>query len=269
MEIVGMEMKQSGMYMARQMSYKDVTFEVVEASLTLKFIKVYDNSVKLWDQLRQSLTKATEIVNSSQSMRIPLWSQYWSSHYKYFKYLCISAKVMHAVNIAKKAVKNGKCVVIGVQSTGEAYTLEQIEKEGGGLSDFVSTTKRILLSLVNRHFPVSGYYDGTIGGKRKPFYETDGKFKRKKSESTEYYGASDLESEGLDEGAENDHETLPSIRNQILAQIEKLGTLLPRNWIDHLIHEFGGPQNVAEISNREGRIVQKDNGQVSSTVKLD
>jgi hypothetical protein len=35
---------------------------------------------------------------------------------------------MHAVRIAKEAVKNGKCVVIGVQSTGEAYTLEQMEK---------------------------------------------------------------------------------------------------------------------------------------------
>jgi len=35
-----MEMKQSGMYMARQMSYKDVTFEVVEASLTLKLVSI-------------------------------------------------------------------------------------------------------------------------------------------------------------------------------------------------------------------------------------
>ncbi|EFX62986.1 LOW QUALITY PROTEIN: hypothetical protein DAPPUDRAFT_308752 [Daphnia pulex] len=262
MEIVGMEMKQSGMYMARQMSFKDVSFEAVEASLTLKFIKVFDNSVKLWDQLRQSLTKATEIVNSTQNMRRPLWSQYWLSHNKYFKYLSISAKVMHTVRIAKEAVKNGKCVVIGVQSTGEAYTLEQMEKEGGGLSDFVSTTKNILLSLVNRHFPVSGYYDGTVGGKRKPYYEADGKFKRKKSESTEYYDASDLESEGWDEGAENDRESLPSIRNQLFAQIEKLGTVLPRNWMDYLINELGGPQNVAEISNREGRVVQKDNGQI-------
>ncbi len=250
------------------MSFKDVSFEAVEASLTLKIIKVFDNSVKLWDQLRQSLTKATEIVNSTQNMRRPLWCQYWSSHNKYFKYLSISAKVMPAVRIAKEAVKNGKCVVIGVQSTGEAYTLEQMEKEGGGLSDFVSTTKNILLSLVNRHFPVSGYYDGTIGGKRKPFYEADGKFKRKKSESTEYYDASDFESEGLDEGAENDRESLPSIRNRLFAQIEKLGAVLPRNWMDDLINELGGPQNVAEISNREGRVVQKDNGQVSFSLKF-
>ncbi|EFX67393.1 hypothetical protein DAPPUDRAFT_302026 [Daphnia pulex] len=173
---------------------------------------------------------------------------------------------MHAVRIAKEAVKNGKCVVIGVQLTGEANTLEQMEKEGGGLSDFVSTTKNILLSLVNRHFSVPGYYDGTVGGKRKPYYEVDGKFKRKKSESTEYYDASDLESEEWNEDAKNDRESLPSIRNQLFALIEKLGALLPRNWMDYLINELGGPQNVAEISNREARVVQKDNGQADRRV---
>jgi hypothetical protein len=42
MEIVGMEMKQSGMFMARQMFFKDVSFEAVEASLTLKFIVIIE-----------------------------------------------------------------------------------------------------------------------------------------------------------------------------------------------------------------------------------
>jgi len=41
----------------------------------------------------------------------------------------------------REAVKYGKCVVIGLQSTGEARTLEQLEKDDGELSDFVSTAK--------------------------------------------------------------------------------------------------------------------------------
>ena len=35
----------------------------------------------------------------------------------------------------------GKCVVIGLQSTGEARTLEALEKEDGTLTEFVSTAK--------------------------------------------------------------------------------------------------------------------------------
>ena len=46
----------------------------------------------------------------------------------------------------------GKCIVIGLQSTGEARTLEQVEKEEE-LSDFVSTSKGVLQSLVEKHFP--------------------------------------------------------------------------------------------------------------------
>lgn len=34
-----------------------------------------------------------------------------------------------------------KCVVIGLQSTGEARTLEALEEGGGELNDFVSTAK--------------------------------------------------------------------------------------------------------------------------------
>lgn len=34
-----------------------------------------------------------------------------------------------------------QCVVIGLQSTGEARTLEALEEGGGELNDFVSTAK--------------------------------------------------------------------------------------------------------------------------------
>lgn len=41
-----------------------------------------------------------------------------------------------------------QCVVIGLQSTGEARTLEQLEEMGGELNDFVSTAKYVLNSSV-------------------------------------------------------------------------------------------------------------------------
>ena len=34
-----------------------------------------------------------------------------------------------------------QCVIVGLQSTGEARTLEQLEESGGDLTDFVSTAK--------------------------------------------------------------------------------------------------------------------------------
>ena len=36
------------------------------------------------------------------------WSQFWSAHQRFFRYLCISAKVEHAIMLAKDALRNDK-----------------------------------------------------------------------------------------------------------------------------------------------------------------
>lgn len=50
--------------------------------------------------------------------------------------------------LVREAVKHGKCVVIGLQSTGEAGTVDQLEKQGGALEDFVSTAKSDFILII-------------------------------------------------------------------------------------------------------------------------
>lgn len=40
--------------------------------------------------------------------RKSLWGQFWSSHQRFFKYLCISAKVRRLVELAKAELEQGK-----------------------------------------------------------------------------------------------------------------------------------------------------------------
>lgn len=47
MEIVAMDMKQRGLYMARQLSFEGVDFKIEKVPLTVDFKKMYDDSVKL------------------------------------------------------------------------------------------------------------------------------------------------------------------------------------------------------------------------------
>lgn len=47
MEIVAMDMKLRGMYIARQLSFHGVTFKIEEVPLSKEFQKVYDQSVIL------------------------------------------------------------------------------------------------------------------------------------------------------------------------------------------------------------------------------
>eukprot|EP01042_Synura_sphagnicola_P003702 gene3702-4618_t len=53
---------------------------------------------------------------------------YWGAHQRFFRSLCISLKVPCAVALAKKALEDGKSVIIGLQTTGES----SIESEMGG-----------------------------------------------------------------------------------------------------------------------------------------
>ncbi|XP_014663996.1 PREDICTED: protein strawberry notch homolog 1-like [Priapulus caudatus] len=148
MEIVAMDMKLRGMYIARQLSFVGVTFKVEEIPLTRELVEMYDASVKMWVKARSYFQQAAEYMDADPRLRKTMWGQFWSAHQRFFKYLCIAAKVKHAVRLSRDAVKNGKCVVIGLQSTGEARTLEQLDDMGGELSDFVSTAKGVFPSLL-------------------------------------------------------------------------------------------------------------------------
>ncbi|CAG5047286.1 unnamed protein product [Parnassius apollo] len=153
MEIVAMDMKLRGMYIARQLSFHGVTFKIEEVPLSDAFKETYDKAVALWVEAMQRFTEAAELIDAESRMKKTMWGQFWSAHQRFFKYLCIAAKVNHAVVTAREAVKCGKCVVIGLQSTGEARTLDQLERDDGELSDFVSTAKGVFQTLVEKHFP--------------------------------------------------------------------------------------------------------------------
>ena len=47
MEVVAMDMKLRGMYIARQLSFKGVTFQVDEVPLTDEFKQTYNDAVAL------------------------------------------------------------------------------------------------------------------------------------------------------------------------------------------------------------------------------
>uniref|UniRef100_A0A8C2EP91 Strawberry notch homolog 1 (Drosophila) n=1 Tax=Cyprinus carpio TaxID=7962 RepID=A0A8C2EP91_CYPCA len=153
MEIVAMDMKLRGMYIARQLSFTGVTFKIEEVPLTQVYIKMYNKAVRLWVSAREKFQQAANLMDAEQRMKKSMWGQFWSAHQRFFKYLCIASKVRRVVQLAREEVKNGKCVVIGLQSTGEARTLEALEEGGGELNDFVSTAKGVLQSLVEKHFP--------------------------------------------------------------------------------------------------------------------
>lgn len=64
MEIVAMDMKLRGSYIARQLSFHGVTFRIDEVMLDEDFRRMYDESVKLVSGLLRKLGLLQMVYNS-------------------------------------------------------------------------------------------------------------------------------------------------------------------------------------------------------------
>uniref|UniRef100_A0A8C5JX75 Protein strawberry notch homolog 1 n=1 Tax=Jaculus jaculus TaxID=51337 RepID=A0A8C5JX75_JACJA len=302
MEIVAMDMKLRGMYIARQLSFTGVTFKIEEVLLSQNYVKMYNKAVKLWVIARERFQQAAELIDAEQRMKKSMWGQFWSAHQRFFKYLCIASKVKRVVQLAREEIKNGKCVVIGLQSTGEARTLEALEEGGGELNDFVSTAKGVLQSLIEKHFPAPDRkklysllgIDLTAPSNTSSPRDSPSKKARKVggltgSSSDDSGSESDVSdneesdyesSKNMSSGDDDDFnpfrddnnslitsqdavERAQQMKKDLLDKLEKLAEDLPPNTLDELIDELGGPENVAEMTGRKGRVVSNDDGSIS------
>lgn len=99
-----------------------------------------------WVEAKQKFTVASKLINAGDRNDKLMWNRFWSAHQRFFKYLCIASKVEHAARIANESIEMFKCVVIGLQSTGELQTREQLDQaDSSELSDFVSTAMWVKL----------------------------------------------------------------------------------------------------------------------------
>ncbi|KAG8046760.1 hypothetical protein GUJ93_ZPchr0008g14114 [Zizania palustris] len=154
LELVAMDMKTRGMYVCRTLSYKDVAFAVVEAPLEERMTNMYRKAAEFWAELRVELLSAIEYYAEDKANSSQIWRLYWASHQRFFRHMCMSAKVPAVVRLVKEAIAEEKCVVIGLQSTGEARTEEAISKYGVEMEDFVSGPRELLLKLVDDNYPL-------------------------------------------------------------------------------------------------------------------
>ncbi|TVU15826.1 hypothetical protein EJB05_39365 [Eragrostis curvula] len=154
LELVAMDMKARGMYVCRTLSYKDADFDIVEAPLEERMMIMYRKAAEFWAELRLELLSACEFSAEEKSNSSQIWRLYWASHQRFFRHMCMSAKVPAVVRLAKEALAENKCVVIGLQSTGEARTEEAVTKYGVEMEDFVSGPRELLLKLVEENYPL-------------------------------------------------------------------------------------------------------------------
>ena len=143
-----MHMKVTGQYMARSLSFKDASFEIVEVNLRDEFREMYDKSVLIWQKLiahpewwnRPSVHPGARPRN--------MMGLLWSAHLRFYSQMVMAAKIPDVVEIVKKSLSEGMCCVIGLQTTGEAAG----GSDGDAQADeLFSNAANAILKLVEDH----------------------------------------------------------------------------------------------------------------------
>jgi len=159
MEVLAMDMKSRGMFVSRQLSFHGCSFEMKRCQLTDEDQQLYDDAVAFWDALLCSLESSAEATGREPGS---VTRHYWGQHQSFFKQLLNSLKARFAIAESLKALEQGKCVVIGLVSTGEAKANEAADRAlvaGRELEGEVSTPHEIARDVLEKHMPTT-FADG-------------------------------------------------------------------------------------------------------------
>ncbi|CAG9464449.1 unnamed protein product [Pedinophyceae sp. YPF-701] len=309
LEMTAMDMKARGMFVCRTLSFKGAEFSVDYVQMEERMSKMYTEAAWFWVKMHAVLTKANDIANRYAGTGEPgtddvggaangdavtaaqgedllqeratkrafggkgkinrLWNMYWATHQRFFRSMCMAAKVPALVKIANEALEAEKCVVIGLQTTGEARIGEAVERkkrdEGvEDLDDFISGPQEQLLKLVKDWFPMppnpgisttvleSLSRSANAAAKAEQGCKADDEKKANDSAGRGY----ELPVPQSPEEAVYYEAWLT--RQSLLDEISRLD--LPANPLDDLIDQLGGPEQVAEMTGRKARLVRSEDG---------
>ncbi|KAK3265372.1 hypothetical protein CYMTET_25939, partial [Cymbomonas tetramitiformis] len=224
-EMLAMEMKMRGCYIARGLSFQGAECETVNAVLTERQRQLYDACATLWGALWSSI-RATHNILPPQAAKLAAQrasASYWGGHQSFFNQLLLSFKVPTIVASAQQALAEGKCVVVALQSTGAAAAAAAASKEGADSEEAVSTPHEIISRVVEKQLQ---YPTPTVQSEEAAM------------EAQEW----EMSPMG---------EALKRKREELLAEVAKLQ--LPATALDTLVAELGGASQVAEMTGRSKR----------------
>jgi len=265
MELLALEMKRMGSFVARTLSWTGAGFDTLTISLDAHQTTVYDRSVKWWRDVKQDIeTVFGTILIQQQGPPKQIWRNYWSAHQRFFKELSICAKIPLVANEAKRLLETGEyAVIIGLQSTGESGTLSALSssmnEKNSRMPSLLCTVSSSMISFLDNHYPIALSPPKPIIVPPMPSNGFSNEYERERhlrllaeAERVEKLPAMP---------------TIPGLVRRRDLWRKRVGELgLPPNPLDDLIDRLGGIDKVSEMTGRSGRVIRCSNNREYSYV---
>lgn len=239
MELVARDMKATGAYISRNLSYDGVGYERLEHTLTKDQIYMYDTMSEGWQVVMQDVDKAMRITGNKSKNAA---SQLWSSMMRFYDQVLVSMSMPSVIRDIEKQLADGKACVVQVVNTQEAAQERAVEKmREDGSEDYDNldiTPRQILEQYLLNSFPVEQY---------EKYIDENGNEQSRVARDSK--GQPIINKEAV------------AMRDALLERIKDIS--IPEGPIDMLINHFG-KDRVAEVSGRDRRFVNvtDENGNI-------
>jgi predicted RNA methylase len=237
MELVARDMKATGSYIARSLSYDGVSYGKLEHALTDDQQTIYNRLARGWQTVLENITEALNITGgkNSRMARAAANAQFWSSHQRFFNQVITSMQMPSVVTDIKNQLAAGNSCVLQLVNTNEAAqerAMSRMESDDE-LEGLDMTPREQLMQFIQNSFPTQQFEEYT---------DDEGKKKiRPVVDST---------------GNPVQNPEAVALRDKMLNMVGSIA--VPEGPLEILVNEFG-PEAVAEITGRKRRVIRRGN----------
>ena len=139
MELVARDLKATGLYMARALSFAGVEYEILKHELTPVQIEIYDTYADAWSIIHQNMEKALELTavvdglenaTLNSGAKASARSRFESTKQRFFGQVLLSMKLPTVIAAAQQHLDGGQSVVMQLVTTAESI----LDRRLGALS---------------------------------------------------------------------------------------------------------------------------------------
>ena len=189
MELVARDLKATGLYTARALSFAGVEYDILRHELTPDQIDVYDRYADAWGIIHRNMEKALEITGVVDAMdgatknagaKAAARSRFESCKQRFFGSLLLSCKLPTVLAAVRQHLDAGQSVVLQLVSTAEAILnrrLGELTPDERAELDIDLSPREAVIDYLTHAFPVQqmrDYRDDTGEVRSRPLIDDDG-----------------------------------------------------------------------------------------------
>ncbi|MBA3897130.1 MAG: strawberry notch C-terminal domain-containing protein, partial [Sphingomonadaceae bacterium] len=189
MELVARDLKATGLYTSRALSFAGVEYDILKHELTPEQIEIYDTYADAWAVIHQNLEMALELTSIVDSMsgdtlnsgaKAAARSRFESCKQRFFGQLLLSMKLPTVIAATQVHLARGKSVVMQLVTTAESILdrrLGELSPEERAILEIDLSPREYVIDYLERAFPTRQmriYTDDTGTARSEPMVDHAG-----------------------------------------------------------------------------------------------